>query len=66
MKRSAATKLTIYVNAVDSHPPTIETTSLIGYVPENSQPGTPVLSLEDSQPIRFIVSDPDLVNRYMS
>lgn len=51
----------ITVKALNSHPPIIQTTSLVGYVDENAVVGTPVLSLTDNQPVRFTVSDPDLV-----
>lgn len=51
----------ITVKALNSHPPIIQATSLVGYVDENAVVGTPVLSLSDNQPVRFTVSDPDLV-----
>ncbi|CAL8106487.1 unnamed protein product [Orchesella dallaii] len=59
-RRSAYAKLEILVKALNSHPPIIQATSLVGYVDENSAVGTPVLSLADNQPIRFTVTDPDL------
>ncbi|ODN02036.1 Protocadherin-15 [Orchesella cincta] len=59
-RRSAYAKLVILVKALNSHPPIIQSNSLVGYVDENSAVGTPVLSLADNQPIHFTVSDPDL------
>ncbi|CAG7733991.1 unnamed protein product, partial [Allacma fusca] len=59
-KRSATAKLIITVHAVDSHPPIIQASALVGYVEENSPVGTVVLAFHDHLPIHFSVTDPDL------
>jgi hypothetical protein len=60
-RRSALAKLKIQVSALNSHPPEVHASSLVGFVPENSPVGTAVRSLQDDQPIRFHVTDTDLV-----
>lgn len=60
-RRSAVAKLNVFVQALNSHPPVIKASSLVGYVPENSPLGTVVVSVNNHQPIQFVVLDSDLV-----
>ncbi|XP_021945639.1 cadherin-99C [Folsomia candida] len=59
-RKFAVARLNIFVAALNSHPPSVQASSLVGYVPENSPVGTIVRSLNNQQPIQFAVTDPDL------
>lgn len=65
-RKFAVARLNIFVAALNSHPPSVQASSLVGYVPENSPVGTIVRSLNNQQPIQFAVTDPDLVNEILS
>lgn len=58
-KRFTTAKLTIKVKKMDTSPPVINATAVIGYVDENSPIGTRVLDLNDD-PIQLSITDDDL------
>lgn len=58
-KRFTTAKLTIKVKKMDTSPPVINASAVVGYVDENSAIGTRVLDVND-QPIRLLITDDDL------
>lgn len=58
-KRFTTAKLTIKVKKMDTSPPVINASSVVGFVDENSPIGTKVLDGND-QPIRLSITDDDL------
>lgn len=58
-KRFTTAKLIIMVKPVDANPPVITATSIVGYVDENSAPGTRIAD-EQGKAIIFHTSDADL------
>ncbi|XP_031622163.1 cadherin-99C isoform X2 [Contarinia nasturtii] len=60
-KRFTTAKLTIKVKKMDTSPPMINATAVVGYVDENSAIGTKVLDV-NGKPIHLSITDDDLNN----
>lgn len=58
-KRFTTAKLTIKVKKMDTNPPVINATAVVGYVDENSSIGTRVLDV-NGNPIHLSITDDDL------